>query len=198
MSDLSNHLLNLFDDMQQIYSDNQYVVHLSKEIQSMRDLSNNLISIISNILKEESFDNTIQQEKVQTYVNIESDDANKIMDFANRIRTKLAGFYKQLVIESEKLKKINQQVLLLHRFINQLEQMNLMNDENNYMTISATRVNNKFYNISIQVKPILIKKESLTWLLDMQSALLVSSGNYYNSRMTGDSNWIQFDQHSII
>lgn len=61
------------------------------------------------------------------------------------------------------------------------------------MTISATRVNNKFYNISIQVKPILIKKESLTWLLDMQSALLVSSGNYYNSRMTGDSNWIQLD-----
>ena len=72
--------------MQQIYSDNQYIVHLSKEIQSMRDLSNNLISIISNILKEESFDNTIQQENVQTYVNIESDDANKIMDFANRIR----------------------------------------------------------------------------------------------------------------
>lgn len=193
LSDLSNHLLNLFDDMQQIYSDNQYVVHLSKEIQSMRDLSNNLISIISNILKEEPFDNTIQQENVQTYVNIESDDAKKIMDFANKIRTKLAGFYKQLVIESEKLKKMNQQVLPLHRFINQLEQMNLMNDEINYMTISATRVNNKFYNISIQVKPILIKKESLTWLLDMQSALLVSSGNYYNSRMTGDSNWIQLD-----
>lgn len=193
LSDLNNQLLSIYDDMQQAYNDNQYILHLSNEIQIIRDLSSKVISIISNILKEEAFDKTIQQENINAYLEIGTNEANKIIKYSNKILTKLIEFYNQLTLESDKLKMIQGKTLPLHRFIDQLTKMKLMVDEKNYMTITATRVNNKFYNISIQVKPILIQKGYLSWLMEMKRVLLISSGNYYNPRMTGDSNWIQLE-----
>lgn len=193
ISDLNNLLMTLYDDFQYKYKDNQYMLYLSNEITSIRKALNKVISFIGNILTDKKFDSTLQQEKVNHYVEIQSKEAKQIMTSLRKISKRVIEFYNQVAIEDTKV--LIQKGTSLQRYIEQLVQITSMGDSNNYLTIQATRVNQKFYGISIQGKPVVIQKNQLNWLNNMKRVLFVSSGNYYNSQMTGDSNWIELDQN---
>lgn len=192
VSGLISLVMTMYDEVNQLYPRGELTQLVNRNLQSIRDKTHSVIDIISLQFDEEIGESESHtQDDVDLYWAIDSVYANQVLKLLKDIKGKLIDLFNTFNNEKDTLKLMSYRLSMIQQVIDSLIHLTNGINKDYFILISATRINKKYYNISLSLRAVVIAENQTEWLSKFKQVLLLSPGNYYNNELSGQSTWFK-------